>query len=245
MVSRLNLLKLTITRAKIYTPQFTDTCCPNVFLEADNLLSSDVLLSFPLEHVKVILLLQPPAWVRPILIMRPGKTPQEGFLKFHPQNIKKTSLTSKTPKIPKTPRTSKTSNFLLASHPHYEARENTTARFCPNFIQKSQNNLTNLNDAKNLKDLEDPTDINGLKDPKDPKDPMDQDPKTPKTSISSGAYESNPFASASRMGAFHPHYEARENTTARFCQNSSNCGIRNFSTLADVSFHISSPKPKR
>ena len=84
MVSRLNLLKLTITRAKIYTPHFTDTCCPNVFLEADNLLSSDVLLSFPLEHVKVILLLQPPAWVRPILIMRPGKTPQQGFVKIHP-----------------------------------------------------------------------------------------------------------------------------------------------------------------
>ena len=68
----------------IYTPQSTDTCCPNVFLEADNLLSSDVLLSFPLEHVKVILLLQPPAWVRPILIMRPGKTPQQGFVKIHP-----------------------------------------------------------------------------------------------------------------------------------------------------------------
>ena len=68
----------------IYTPQSTDTCCPNVFLEADNLLSSDVLLSFPLEHVKVILLLQPPAWVRPILIMRPGKTPQQGFVEIHP-----------------------------------------------------------------------------------------------------------------------------------------------------------------
>ena len=55
-----------------------------MFLEADNLLSSDVLLSFPLEHVKVILLLQPPAWVRPILIIRPGKTPQQGFVKIHP-----------------------------------------------------------------------------------------------------------------------------------------------------------------
>ena len=42
------------------------------------------------------------------------------------------------------------------------------------------------------------------------------------------------------MGASHPHYEARENTTARFCQNSSNCGVRKFPTLAHVSFHISS-----
>ena len=47
------------------------------------------------------------------------------------------------------------------------------------------------------------------------------------------------------MGASHPHYEARENTTARFCQNSSNYGVRKFPTLAHVSFHISSPKPKR
>ena len=60
-----------------------------MFLEADNLLSSDVLLSFPLEHVKVILLLQPPAWVRPILIMRPGKTPQQGFVKILSKNHEK------------------------------------------------------------------------------------------------------------------------------------------------------------
>ena len=93
----------------IYTPQSTDTCCPNVFLEADNLLSSDVLLSFPLEHVKVILLLQPPAWVRPILIMRPGKTPQQGFVKILSKNHEITSLTSMTPKISKTLKIQQTS----------------------------------------------------------------------------------------------------------------------------------------
>ena len=47
------------------------------------------------------------------------------------------------------------------------------------------------------------------------------------------------------MGASHPHYEARENTTARFFQNSSNCGVRKFPTLVGVSFHITNPKPKR
>ena len=34
--------------------------------------------------MKAILLLQPPAWVRPVLIMGPGKTPQQGFVKIHP-----------------------------------------------------------------------------------------------------------------------------------------------------------------
>ena len=99
----------------IYTPQSTDTCCPNVFLEADNLLSSDVLLSFPLEHVKVILLLQPPAWVRPILIMRPGKTPQLGFVKILSRNHEKTSLTLMTPNISKTSKTLKIQQTAMVS----------------------------------------------------------------------------------------------------------------------------------
>ena len=46
-----------------------------------------------------------------------------------------------------------------ASHPHYEARENTTARFSQISSTDHQKNLTNLKDPK---------------DPKDPKDLKDQ-----------------------------------------------------------------------